>query len=192
MIFDFLSRQIRDAAGIIGDLSASIFWDIATSAPVLMAIAMVGVVAFVAAHLPTIAERLFPFLIPYFRAALLVQVLAFFALAFLLGFRVADDRAETEKLKNELAWSEFQLEEQKAAADSAHELKQKAEAEAADAKGKFDEYREKFGDKARACEPAPGYPEWLRSIQRRPQNRTAARQSHSIIARLRGSGEKRR
>jgi hypothetical protein len=121
-----------------------------------------------------------------------VQVVAFFALAFLLGFRVADDRAETEKLKNELAWSEFQLEEQRAAADAADQLKQKAEAEAEDAKGKFNEYREKFGGKAGSCAPAPGYPEWLRSIQRRPQNRAAARQQHSLVARLRGFGEKRR
>lgn len=187
-----LSGAVTGFFGWLGDLSASIFWDIATSAPVLVAIAAIGVAAFVIAHMPAIAERIFPFLIPYFRAALLVQVVAFAALAFLLGFRVADDRAETERIKNELAWSEFQLEEQKAAADVAEQLRQKAEAEAADAKGKLDEYRDKFGGKAGSCDPAPGYPDWLRSLQHRPPHRAAAKQQRSPVARVRGLGEKRR
>ena len=125
-------------------------WDIATSYTVLGIIAAIAVVAFVVAHIPALAERLFPAILPYTKAALLVQVLSASMLMFLIGFRVADEHAETKQLKNDIAFKQLQIETAEATAQDAERLKAEAEAKASEAKGKLDEFRRTFGDKPEA------------------------------------------
>lgn len=122
-----------------------LFWDLATSTPVLMAIGLVMAAAFVVAHVPLL-ERIWPQAYAYSKAASLVQVLAAAALCFLIGCRVSDERAETRQIKNDLHWQNFELEQQKATAENAEQLKQQAEAAAQEARGQLNDYREKYGD----------------------------------------------
>lgn len=116
------------------------FWDTATSYPVLGALAALAIATFLVAHVPAIAERLFPAIVPYTRAAALVQVLAASLLFFLIGFRIADERAETKQLKNELAWSDNQLQQQKATAEDAERIAGEKAAEAESLKAKVEDY----------------------------------------------------
>ncbi len=126
------------------------FWDVATSYTVLGIVAAIAAAAFVVAHVPALAARFFPAIVPYTKAALLVQVLAASLLCFLIGFRVADERAETRQLKNDLAFKELQIETAEATAQDAERLKAEAEAKASEAKGKLDEFRRTFGDRPSA------------------------------------------
>jgi hypothetical protein len=71
----------------------------------------------------------------------LVQVLAAALLFFLLGFRIADEREETRRLKNDLVFKEMQIEDAEATAKDAEKLKQEADAKAAEAKGMLDDFR---------------------------------------------------
>jgi hypothetical protein len=128
-------------------MMADLFWNVATSTTVLVLLAAIAVAAFLVAHVPALVERLVPQLLPYVVAAGLVQLIAASLLMFLIGFRISDERALTKQLKNDLAFSELQVEQQKATADDAERLKAEAEANANEAKGKLDDYRKKYGDR---------------------------------------------
>lgn len=132
---------------MMGDL----FWDIATSYTVLCIIALVLAVAFIVAHVPVLVERFLPAIAPYVAAAALVQVLTAAGLFFLIGFRIADERADNKQLKNDLAYHQLQLESAEATAKDAERLKAEAEARANEAKGKLDEYRKKFEGPEAVC-----------------------------------------
>jgi hypothetical protein len=148
-------------------MMSDLFWDVATSYAVLGVLAALAIAAFAVAHIPALAERLFPALIPYTKAAALVQVLAAALLMFLVGFRIADERAETKQLKIELAWKQEQLAQQEATARDAERLKQEAEQAAQEAKGKLDEFRTRYGDKPEAvCAFTPDDLERLRNLGR--------------------------
>ncbi|MES2671638.1 MAG: hypothetical protein V4673_14640 [Pseudomonadota bacterium] len=131
---------------MMGDL----FWDFATSFVVLSIIALIAAAAFIVAHVPKFVERFIPALMPYTKAAALVQVLAALLLFFLIGFRVSDERAEAKQLRNDLAFKELQLKNAQDTANDAERLKKQAEAKASEAKGKLDEFRTKFGDNPEA------------------------------------------
>jgi hypothetical protein len=185
-------REMLDAASTF---AGDVFWDVATSVPVLIVIAAIGVAAFVVAHVPWWVERFFPAAIPYTRAAMLVQYLAAAALFFLFGFNVADDRADLARIKNDLAYSEFMLDQQRQVADDADKLKRAADAEATVAKGQLDVYRQKFGlDPEAGCPKPPGYDDWLQPLQRRPRHARASadRPQRNLVARVRALAEKRR
>lgn len=142
------------------------FWDIATSYPVLGVIALILVVAFAVSHLPTFVERIWPEAYAYAKAAALVQAIAAGLLFFLIGFRVSDERAEHEAMKNELAWKNSQIETAEATAEHAQRLKAEAEHKAAEAKGKLDDFRGKYGDNPAAiCAFTPDDLEWLRALR---------------------------
>lgn len=146
---------------------ADIFWDFATSNAVLGVVAMILVAAFVMSHMPTIVERFWPQAYVYAKAAALVQVIAAASLFFLIGFRVADERAETKQLKNDLAFTELQIENAKATAQDAERLKADAEVRAQEAEGKLNEFRERFGDSPQAvCAFTPDDLERLRNLGR--------------------------
>jgi hypothetical protein len=136
------ARLGAEARRMMGDL----FWDVATSYPVLSILALLLVAAFVVAHVPVLVERFIPAIAPYVALAALLQVLAAALLFFLIGFRIADERADNKQLKNDLAYHQLQLESAEATAKDAERLKAEAEARANEAKGKLDEYRTIYGD----------------------------------------------
>jgi hypothetical protein len=173
--------------------SASLFWEIAKSPLVLAVLALLAVAAFLVAHAPVI-ERLVPAIVPFTKSALVVQLVASALLMFLLGFGFADQRAETERLKNELAWTHFQLDAQEASAAEAQRLRAEAEARADQAKGQLDDYENKFGGHrtGHVCPPAAGYLEWLHALQRHRPGGSARGQPRGLVARLRAVGGERR
>lgn len=124
---------------------ADIFWNIATSYAVLGAIALIWAAAFIVAHVPALAVRIWPPLEAYWRAAAIVQFIAFALLMFLIGFRIADERAENLQLKNDLAFQELQISNAKETAADAERLRTEAEARAKEATEQLDEYRKRFG-----------------------------------------------
>lgn len=125
---------------------ADLFWNVVTSYAVLGLVAAILVAAFVVSHTPAILTRFWPQAYVYAKAAGLVQIIAAALLFFLVGFRVADERAETKQLKNDLAFKELQIETAEGTAKDAERLKDEAKAKAAEAKGQLDEFRKRFGD----------------------------------------------
>lgn len=116
------------------------FWNVATSTPVLLIIGLILIAAFLVSHVPALVQRLVPAIAPYTAAAALVQVLAAALLFFLIGFRIADEREATKRLKFELAWSDSQLEQQKATAADAERLAKEKSAEADELKARVSDY----------------------------------------------------
>lgn len=189
------AQCVLDAVDAVNGFSAELFWQLATAPLTLMIIAGVGIVAYAIAHVPFI-ETFLPATRPFIASARLVCLVCAGALIFLIGHREADQRAEAERAKSDLAWAEFQLGEQKRVAQDAAELKQSAEATAAQAKVRLSEYQEKFGNDptAAVCAPRPGVVEWVHSLQRRKPapGANTAKAKRGLIARLRKSGADRR
>lgn len=188
-------RCVFDVVDTINDFSADLFWQLATAPLTLIIIAGVGIVAYAIAHVPFV-EKFIPTTVPFIESARLVCLICAGALIFLIGHRSADQRAELERVKSDLAWTEFQLGNQKQAADDAAELKNKADSATAETKGKLSAYQEKFGNDPNAapvCPPRPGVVEWVHDLQRRkPAAAVAAKPKRGLVARLRRSGSERR
>lgn len=148
-------------------LTADALWSLATAVPTLAVLGLIAGAAFLVAHLPWI-EKLLPPIEPYIRAASLVSVIASSALLFLIGFRVADARAEVERLRTELLWKTVQVENLDATARDAERLRQQADTRLAEVKGQLDEWRTIYGDKPEpACAFTPDDIGRLRVLQRR-------------------------
>jgi hypothetical protein len=124
-------------------------WWLATSDGVLSLIALVLVVAFVVGHIP-LADR-FPVIGPCVVLARFVALLALGLLCFLVGGRIADERAAVAKLKSDLAWSNLQLDAQKSAAADADRLRKQAEADASAANQKVIDYENKLASQPAGC-----------------------------------------
>lgn len=146
---------------------SDLFWDAATSSVVLGVLVLIGVVAFVVAHVPAFAARIYPPVAAYSKAAALVQVLAWALLCFLIGFRIADERMATRQLKNDLAFKELQIDQAEETAKDAERLKAEADAKAKEAMGQLDDYRKRFGANPNAvCAFTPDDLERLRNLRR--------------------------
>lgn len=146
---------------------SDLFWDAATSSVVLGVLVLIGVVAFVVAHVPAFAARIYPPVAAYSKAAALVQVLAWALLCFLIGFRIADERMATRQLKNDLAFKELQIDQAEETAKDAERLKAEADAKAKEAMGQLDDYRKRFGANPDAvCAFTPDDLERLRNLRR--------------------------
>lgn len=184
-----------DLVDAINDFSADLFWQLATAPLTLIVIATIAVIAFAVAHFPFV-EKFIPVTAPFIASARLVCLVCAGLLIFLIGHRAADQRAELERVKNDLAWTDFQLGEQKKATAEAAELRQVANAETSQAKDKLSAYQEKFGNDPHAafCAPRPGVIDWLHDLQRRRQDVRAvpAAPERGLVARLRRSGAERR
>ncbi len=128
-----------------------LFWSFATSDIVLGLICVVTLAAGIISILPL---RLVPATIaPYVLLAKIGFIVALFLLGLIIGHRLADERAETARLKIDLSFKEFQLENQKAAAEDAARLRQKAEAHAADLSKKVFDYEAQLPNKpSDACD----------------------------------------
>jgi type III secretory pathway component EscU len=112
-------------------------WEIATSQVVLLLIGALVAASAVVGWFPLL--KWFPVIGDYVRVARLVFVLSVALLAFLTGFRVADNRAERAQLQNELNWKNNEVEQQRQSAEDAERLKKEAEARA-------DQLSKKVGD----------------------------------------------
>lgn len=143
---------------------SDLIWDIATSNLVLAIIALALLAAFAIAHLPF--GKWIPAIAPYVVAATLAAHVLFGLLAFLVGFRISDDREEAKRLRDKLAWSDNQLKQQTASAEEAARLKEEAEQRANEAKGKLDEYRSKFEGPSAVCAWTDDELNRLRSLRR--------------------------
>lgn len=172
-----------------GEISADIFFGTLTSYPSIALFGLVAAAGFAIAHLP-LANRL-PMIGAYVRAAGLASLVAGALVIFAFGYRVADGRDEIARLKNDLAWAEFNADVQRQVAETADELKQQAEAEKAEAKGRLNEYETRFGPNP--LDPPLGVLDWLRSLQRHPERRAggADQPKRGVVARMRAAGAKR-
>src|SRR4051794_34070513 len=101
------------------------FWDIATSSAALGLVGLVLLAALVVGYFPLL--KWLPIVGPYVPVARLVVILTAALLCFLIGFRVADERAEALNLRNKVEAMAIDLE----AADEAAKESDKAKAELA-------------------------------------------------------------
>lgn len=117
---------------------ADLFWTIATSNVVILALGIIALAAVLVTHLPLV--RFIPTIDDYLRIAGLIGYVALSLFFLFVGHRLADERTETRRLQTELRWSESQLEQQKATADEAARLKDEAEKAAGALQQKVDTY----------------------------------------------------
>jgi hypothetical protein len=123
---------------------ADFLWGMATSYLVLGTLGVVAVIALVIGHVP-FGDRL-PVIAPYVVLAQFVAYPFLMLLAFLIGFRLSDERAELKQVKLNLAFSELQLNAQRSVAVAATNLKQKAEAEASTMATRANEFEKRNTD----------------------------------------------
>lgn len=148
------------------------FWSIATSDVALTIVAVIMAAAFVISHLPVVRDL--PAVKPYAIAAGVIAYLALADLALCIGYRIADEQAETARLKTELAWNKGQLKQQKATADDAERIAQEKAAEAEELKGKVSDYEKALEATAAAnpqsaCALSDDDVARLRALSRRPR-----------------------
>jgi hypothetical protein len=197
-IFDPV-QCVFDVVDTINDVSAEMFWQLATAPLTLVVIAGLAILAYAVAHVPFV-EKFIPITAPFIRSAQIVCLACTAALIFLVGHRSADQRAELERARSDLAWTEFQLGEQTKSAADAAVLKTDADAKAQEARSKLSVYQAKFGQNpdgipnAIACAPRAGVIDWVHDLQRRKQAAGAvtAKPKRGLVARLRRSGAERR
>ncbi|AVT76651.1 hypothetical protein RPPS3_25880 [Rhodopseudomonas palustris] len=128
-----------------------LFWLAATSDVVIMSLAVVAAIAILITNFPLV--RWFPALETYVSTATAIGYIALLMFGAVLGARIADERAETKKLRDNLAWSNKQLEQQAASAAEAARLRQQAEAKANDAQRKVEDYESELAKRKGCVDP---------------------------------------
>lgn len=117
---------------------ADLFWNAATSTPGLVFDALVFFAALLVGYLPLL--RFAPVLGAYVPLARLVAVFAALLLAFLIGFRLSDEREAAKNLRAELAIKEADLDNaRKSATDEARRASE-IEATASEQRKRDDDY----------------------------------------------------
>jgi hypothetical protein len=96
-------------------MTGDFLWDIAISQPVLVALALLAVAAFLVGHIPVIGS--IPAVAPYVVLARVAAIVFVAALLFLLGFRV-----DLREAKFEIAWKDKQIEDAEASAKDAQQF----------------------------------------------------------------------
>lgn len=128
---------------------ADLIWSLATSYLALGVIGTIAAVALIVGHVPL--AKYLPFIGPYVILARFVSYLALMLLAFLIGTRLADERAETKRLKTDLAYARLQMEAQKASAETAARLRAEAEQQAATLERKVTDYENQLASQPAGC-----------------------------------------
>ena len=118
------------------------FWWGATSYFVLSAVGVVLVAALIVGHVPF--GKYAPVIGPYVVLAQFAAYPSLALLAFLIGMRIADERADLKQAKIDLAFSQLQLSTQKQTAETAQKLRDDAEAKAEQANQKVAEYEDRL------------------------------------------------
>ncbi len=119
-----------------------LFWELATSDVALAIVAALLVACFVLSRLKVVA--FIPQLAPYTVLAGFLVYLLLADLALCIGFRIADERAQLNQLRIELAWRDNELEQQKATAEDADRIAREKAAEAEELKGKVSDYEDRL------------------------------------------------
>ncbi|HEY0220030.1 MAG TPA: hypothetical protein VGC26_09750 [Afipia sp.] len=131
-----------------------LFWSIATSHIVLAIVGAVLLAALIVGYFPLL--KWFPILGDYVPVAKLVSLLAASLLAFLIGFRIADERAETKSLRAELAAKSIDLKAAQDAAKDADQARQQLAQQADDDQKRIADYAEQLKKRPNgACILAP-------------------------------------
>lgn len=115
-----------------------LFWSMATSTTALSIVAVILIAALIVSHLPLM--KMIPAAAPYVILAGFVSYMALADLALCVGFRMSDERAETKRLRIDLAFRETELQQQKATAEDAERIAKEKSAEADELKTKVDDY----------------------------------------------------
>lgn len=126
-----------------------LIWSLATSYLALSIIALIAVAALVVGHVPL--AKYLPVIGPYVVLARFVSYLALMLLMFLVGTRLADERAEVKRLKTDLAFTQLQLDTQKQTAEQAQKLRDEAEKQAAEANQKVMDYEDRLAKSPSGC-----------------------------------------
>ncbi len=127
----------------------SFFWDVATSSIVLSMIALLLIAALVVGYFPLL--KWFPVLGQYVPVARLASILAAALLSFLFGYKVADDRAATSALRNELAVARIDLAAAHKAADQADAARRELAAQSITDQIRIEKYAEELKKRPNAA-----------------------------------------
>ncbi|WP_458760564.1 hypothetical protein ACSVBT_07155 [Afipia sp. TerB] len=130
-------------------MMSDLIWSLATSYLALGIIGAVALAALIVGHVPL--AKYLPVVGPYVVLARFVSYLALMLLCFLIGTRLADERAETKRLKTDLAFTRLQLEAQKSSAETAAKLRAQAEQQAATLEQKVSEYEDRLAKSPAGC-----------------------------------------
>lgn len=122
----------------MGDL----FWDIATSSPVLGIIGLVLAAALVVGYFPLL--KWFPVIGQYVPAARLVVIIAAALLCFLVGFRLSDEREEAKSLRLKIEAQSIDLEAAEDAAKQADAARAELAKQAQDDQERIADYAEQL------------------------------------------------
>jgi hypothetical protein len=128
---------------------ADLFWSVATSYLVLSIIGIVAVAALIVGHVPF--GKYAPVIGPYVVLAQFVAYPTLMLLAFLVGVRITDERAALKQVKQDLAFSQLQLDAQKQSAEIADKLRQQAQQQAEQADQKVTEYEAELAKQPAGC-----------------------------------------
>lgn len=128
---------------------ADLIWALATSYIALAIIGAIAAAALIVGHVPL--AKYLPVIGPYVVLARFVSYLALMLLCFLIGTRLADERAETKRLKIDLAYARLQIEAQKASAETAAQLRAQAEQQAATLEKKVSDYEDRLAKSPNGC-----------------------------------------
>ncbi|BEV46007.1 hypothetical protein [Afipia carboxidovorans] len=128
---------------------SDLIWSLATSYLSLTGIGILAAVALIVGHVPL--AKYLPVVGPYVVLARFVSYLALMLLAFLIGTRLADERAAVKQLKTDLAYARLQIEAQKASAEAAAKLRAQAEQQAATLEKKVTDYEDQLAKQPEGC-----------------------------------------
>ena len=128
---------------------ADLIWSLATSYLALSIVGLVLIAALVVGYFPLL--KWFPVIGQYVAAGKLISLLAASVLAFLIGARLADERAAVKQLKTDLAYARLQIEAQKASAEAAAKLRAQAEQQAATLEKKVTDYEDQLAKQPQGC-----------------------------------------
>lgn len=128
---------------------ASFFWAIVTSDLAFWIGGTILMVSAVVGWFPLL--RWFPVLGAYVPLARAVFAVMLFVIGVCLGHRLADESAALKQAKQDLAFSQLQLDAQRQTADTATKLRADAEAKAATANQKVTDYEERLSKLPESC-----------------------------------------
>lgn len=141
-----------------------------TSNLALAAIGTLLVACVVFSRLPILSHL--PQTAPYTALAGFLVYVLLADLALCIGFRIADERAETVRLKFELTWKQNELDQQKQTAADADRIAKEKAAEADELKGKVADYEERLAQQpAGACALDDADLDGLRNFSKRARKR---------------------
>lgn len=128
---------------------ADLIWSLATSYLALSIVGLILIAALVVGYFPLL--KWFPVIGKYVAAGKLISLLTASVLAFLIGTRLADERAAVKQLKTDLAYAQLQIEAQKASAETAAKLRAQAEQQAATLEKKVTDYEDQLAKQPAGC-----------------------------------------